>query len=209
MFSNLLEFKWYTVAVLVCLIVLAVALIIAGKQKRNWTSRRLAYGSMCITIAFILSCIALFKMPQGGTVTPGAMLPLILFALAFGPMPGVVVGCAFGLLQLLQNPYVIHPIQMLLDYPLAYAALALGGLMKFAPVPKWSKLMLAILIGTIGQTAMSVLSGVVFFSEYATGPSVLLYSISYNLSCIGTSGLIACLFALIPAIQKLPEMMRD
>ena len=117
MFGDLTGMHWYTAAILVVLI--AMGLVISLSKKSKWTARRLSYAAMCIAIAFVLSCIKLFRMPQGGSVTPAAMLPLIMFALACGPVQGLTIGCAFGLLQLIEDPYVIHPIQLLCDYPLA------------------------------------------------------------------------------------------
>ena len=96
-FGSLLEVKWQTALIVAAFF--SMGAVICTQKRGSWTTRRMAYASMCIAIAFVLSCIKLFRMPQGGSVTPAAMLPLILFALACGPVQGMVVGFAFGLLQ--------------------------------------------------------------------------------------------------------------
>ena len=208
MIEDLLELKWYTVAVLAALIILALVLY-AGARKTRWDSRRIATAAMCIAIGYILSCIKLYKMPQGGSITPASMLPLIAFSVACGPLQGAIVGCAYGMLGQLQDPYVIHPIQMLVDYPLASAALALGGLVRFIPMKKELKLPVAVLLGAIGRYAMAVLSGTVFFAEYApVGQSALVYSLIYNISYLGPDTVICIIIACIPGISRIVDIIR-
>ena len=76
-FKKLLEVPWYTWAVLGILVVAGVLLALNAKKIR-WHSRSLSMGAMCVAIAFVLSCIRLYRMPQGGSITPASMLPLIL-----------------------------------------------------------------------------------------------------------------------------------
>ena len=208
MFSELLELKWYTAAVILSLVAFGVVLYAAARKTR-WDSRRIANAAMCIAIAFILSCIKLYRMPQGGSITPASMLPLIAFAVACGPVQGAIVGCAYGLIGLIQDPYVIHPLQMLVDYPLASGALALGGLVRLIPIKKEFKLPLAVLLGGIGRYAMAVLSGTVFFAEYApVGQSALVYSLIYNISYLGPDVVICMLIAFLPGISRIVDLIR-
>lgn len=208
MFADLLELKWYTVAVILSLIALCIILYLAAR-KTKWDSRRIANAAMCIAIAFILSCIKLYRMPQGGSITPASMLPIIAFAVACGPLQGAIAGCAYGLISLIQDPYVIHPVQMLVDYPLASGALALGGLVCFLPLKKEFKLPLAVLLGGIGRYAMAVLSGTVFFAEYApAGQSALIYSLGYNVAYLGPDIAICMLIAFLPGISRIVDLIR-
>lgn len=208
MFAELLELKWYTLAVILSLAALCIILY-AAARRTHWDSRRIANASMCIAIAFILSCIKLYRMPQGGSITPASMLPLVAFAVACGPLQGAIVGCAYGLIGLIQDPYVIHPIQLLVDYPLASGALALGGLVCFIPMKKELKLPAAVLLGGIGRYAMAVLSGTVFFAEYApVGQSALVYSLLYNLTYIGPDVALCILISFLPGISQIVGLIR-
>ena len=59
-----------------------------------------------------------------------SILPIVLAGYFFNVRIGLIVGMAVGFLNLLLNPYIVHPIQLLLDYPLAFGALGLGGILK-------------------------------------------------------------------------------
>ena len=111
----------------VALVVVMILLMVLSGRKEKWTARDLANAAICVAMSFILSCIKLYEMPQGGSITPASLLPLVLYMVAFGPGRGLVVGFAYGLLQLLQGAYVIHPAQLLVDYPMAFGALALSA----------------------------------------------------------------------------------
>lgn len=150
-------------------------------------------GGLCVGLAFVLSQIKLFEMPMGGTVTPASVLPIVIFCMAFGPAWGFVASVAFSLLQLI-GCYYVTPFQIMLDYILGYAAY---GIIGFAAVPATTRLEIrnplarfckAGLVRAIVFTVMSyavrcfcsVLSGVIFFAEYAGDRNPWIYSITYN-----------------------------
>lgn len=72
------------------------------------------------------------RMAQGGSVSL-EMLPILVIALRRGLVPGVALGLVFGLLQLvLPGAFLVQPLQVALDYPIAFAVLGLAALI---PVP--------------------------------------------------------------------------
>ena len=206
--KKLLEQKWYTWALVAVLVIAAVALFSYARNVK-WNSRQLAMGAMCIAISFVLSLIRLFRMPQGGSITPAAMLPLVIFTVSCGPVKGFIVGCACGLLHLVSDPYIIHPVQMLVDYPLAYGAIALSYVAVLLPIDKRWQLPVAALFGGLGRYCMEVLSGVVFFAEYAGDQNALVYSLVYNLASRGPDTLVCAAVACIPGMHRLVDMMRQ
>ena len=206
--KKLVELPWYTWVLLVLLMATGVIFAL-GSKKTTWNSRRLAMGAMCIAIAFVLSCIRLFRMPQGGSITPASMLPLVLFMVACGPLQGFVVGCVYGLLQLITDPYVIHPVQMLLDYPLATGAMILGCLATLLPIKRQWQLPVAVLLAGIGNYIMAVLSGSIFFAEYAGEQNAWIYSLTYNISYLGPNVLVCILVACIPGMSRLVDMIKQ
>lgn len=125
-------------------------------------------------------------MPQGGSVTLGSMIPLIIFAIAYGPIVGIFAGIAFGLVRLMYDPFVVHWIQLLLDYPLAFGAIGLAGIFKNS----YTK---ATIIAFAGRFLMAFISGVVFFGDMAEGTHPIIYSMAYN----GTYILVELIIALI------------
>lgn len=151
-------------------------------------------GGICIAIAYVLSLLPIYTMPQGGTVTPGSMLPIIFFSLCFGPAWGFAAAFAFSLLQLIGG-YFVAPFQVLLDYTLAFTALGIAGFFaakkpvritetnifrRLRLVPFY-KMVLAVVISMLGRLTFSFISGIVFYAEYAgEGQAVWLYSLGYN-----------------------------
>ena len=195
------------IAIALLLIAMGVCLRFSAK-KVKWNAAMIAKAALCVALAYILNLITLFRMPMGGSVTLVAMLPLILFAVAYGPLEGLLVGCVFGLLDLLINPYVIHPVQLLVDYPMAYGALALACVARAIPAPQRLQLPLAVFFGYLGRYIMAVLSGVVFFAEYAGEEGALIYSLVYNISYLGVEAVMCMVVACIPGMHRLPEMMK-
>ena len=190
------------------LIAMFIGLYFSAKRVK-WDAAMIAKAAICIALAYILSIIKLFRMPMGGSVTLIAMFPLILFSVAFGPLEGLLIGCVYGLLQLMIDPYVIHPLQLLADYPMAYAALALGCLGMQLPLPQRFRLPAAMLLGYLGRYLMAVLSGAVFFAEYAGEQSALIYSLVYNISYLGPEALLCMAAAMIPGMCDLPQILKQ
>ena len=191
-----------------------VAAVMAGglmlsKRRVRWSPQMIAKAAVCMALAYVLSMIKIFRMPQGGSVTLISLLPLILFAVAYGPLEGLLVGFAYGLLQLLIDPYVIHPVQLLVDYPIAFGAVALACSGAKLPLHARLKLPMAVLSGYFGRYVMAVLSGVVFFAEYAGDQGALTYSLVYNIGYLGVEALMCAAVALAPGMHRLPAVLRD
>ena len=56
---------------------------------------------------------------------------------------------------------------------------------------------------------MSVLSGVIFFAEYAGDMNPLVYSVAYNIAYMGGEALLsAVVFMVIPTVKKVVERVR-
>lgn len=163
MFSEFAEVSAATWGVIVALLLVGIIVFAVSKDKKRWTARMLANGALCIALATVLSFVTLYKMPQGGTITLASMLPIFLFSYAYGVGPGMLVGAAYGFVQFLQGGlYFVHPIELLLDYPLAFAMLGLAGLAnKFSD--KWGMIP-GIILGTFGRFVCAFLSGMIFFA---------------------------------------------
>ena len=78
---------WIVVLVLGCL---GGILWAAGRSSKKWNARTVAFGAISIALSLVLSCIRLYRMPQGGSVTLGSMLPIMLFSAAYGVGPGLL-----------------------------------------------------------------------------------------------------------------------
>ena len=129
------------------LVVLALMLLLIGKTRKQWTAKTVAFAALSISLSFVLSLIRLYRMPSGGSVTPASMLPVMLFAAAFGAGPGVLAGAVLGVLQYMQGGWFLNVWQFLLDYVLAYAALGLCGLYISMVIAVLARLLSATLAG--------------------------------------------------------------
>lgn len=159
---------------------LGAVLLVIARGRVRWTARMIANAALCLALAFVLSYIKLFDLPQGGAVTAASLLPIVAFAYSYGLAPGLVVGVAYGLLQMIQDPWIVTPVQAILDYPLAFACIALAAVARKLP-DSWGWLA-GMALAAVGRFVCHTLTGVVFFAEYAegTGLSPFVYSVSYN-----------------------------
>ena len=154
-------------------------------MKKNWTVKMLVEGGLCIALSFVLGYIKLFSMPQGGSVTAGEMIPIIIFALRHGSLPGIVVGALYGFVQMLFGGSIFHPIQAILDYPVAFGVLGLAGLFssEFEKTKSVVPVIKGASLGIVLRMIAHTLTGAIFFASYAPeGQNPWAYSIIYNAS---------------------------
>ena len=176
----------YVSAILLVAAIVALTLLLGRKESFKFDSRTIAFGAICIAMSFALSYVRLFKLPQGGSVTLASLLPLLIFSYIFGIKKGMLIGIVYGVLQAIQDPYIIHPAQFLLDYPIAFSAVGLGGIFSnikaFKKWPQVSLLLGGIVVGLFRFLA-HFLSGVFAFGTYANDAgqsNVGIYSLAYN-----------------------------
>ena len=209
MFEKFADFaqSWTAWATVIVLAVFAAAMIVVMRKNPKWTTQMLTNAALCLALSFILSYIKLFELPQGGSVTCASLLPVIAFAYAYGLAPGLVVGFAYGLLQMIQDPWIVGFTQAMLDYPIAFGAIGLAGLAHKLP-SKYGFVVGIVLVGIVRFVCHTV-SGVVFFASYAegTGLSPLVYSLSYNSFVFVDLGIDLVVIA-IPAVRRALDRMR-
>lgn len=95
--------------------------------KTIFTAREIAEAGIAIGLAAVLSMIKVYHLPAGGSITAGSMIPILLLALRRGYKLGVVAAALYGVVQIIEGAYIVHPVQLFLDYPLAFGALGLAG----------------------------------------------------------------------------------
>ena len=187
---------------------LGVVLLVIARGHIRWTARMLANAALCLALAFVLSYIKLFDLPQGGAVTAASLLPIVAFAYSYGLAPGLVVGVAYGLLQMIQDPWIVTPVQAILDYPLAFACIALAAVARRLP-DSWGWLA-GMALAAVGRFVCHTLTGVVFFAEYAegTGMTPFVYSVSYN-SFVFVDMAICAVVMAFPQVRRALKRMTE
>ena len=208
MFSKFAKITPVTWGVIAALFIFGIVVFAITKDKKRWTARMLANAALCIALATVLSYVRLYKMPQGGSITPASMLPVMMFAFAFGFGPGLVCAVAYGVLQMFQDMYIVGWVQAMLDYLLAYGALAVVGLFR-----KWKSPLnfsIGVIVAGLLRITFHVISGVVYFADYAPeGMSPLAYSLGYNLTSAGVDSLICAVIGFIPGVRKFTLKMAE
>lgn len=161
--------------------------------------RALCEGAILVALAFILSFVKLYELPNGGSLTP-AMFPILLYALRWGLPRGLIAGFVFGLLQLIfDGAYAWGWQSMLLDYLLAFTPLGLAGLFKGKA---WG-IFPGTVLGCAARFVIHYISGVTIYRiieptavpGFGTFDNAQLYSLVYNGSYMLPNTLLALLLA--------------
>lgn len=196
----------YVLTAIILVAVLVVAALLATKKDRKkMNAKQLAYCGMIIALGTVTSMIKLYEFPFGGSVTFFSMLFICLAGYFYGPATGILTGCAYGILQFLLGPYILFPIQVVVDYLLAFGALGLSGVFYKSR----HGLIKGYILGICGRYVFAVLSGWLFFGEYAwEGWSPLPYSLAYNAAYIFTEGIVTIIILAIPAVSKGLEQVK-
>ncbi len=165
---SLSEVWLYILMAVLILIIGALAFFFGKREKVNHT-KAVVYAGVMIALSFALSYVRLFHLPQGGSVTLASLLPLLLYSYAFGARRGVLVGLICGLLQFIQEPIIYHPAQFLLDYPIAFSAIGLSGILFRTPTAnkKILRFVLGAVFAGLIRYASHVISGIFVFYVWA------------------------------------------
>jgi putative proton-coupled thiamine transporter YuaJ len=173
----------YVFTALIVASIVLIAFLLGKKQEVNST-KSIVYASISIAMAFALSYLTVIRLPSGGSITVASLLPIIVYSYMFGARKGVLVGLIYSLLQFIQAPWFLHPVQFLLDYPVAFSAIGLAGVFKernaFSGKPIW-QFIAGCILGAILRYAAHLVSGIfVFGSGDPENYSAVAWSFMYN-----------------------------
>ncbi len=157
----------------------------------------LVYCAACIALATVASMIKVFSFPTGGAITLCSMLFATLPGFFFGPTVGIAAAVAYGILQFIIEPYMLTPVQVILDYVLGFGAFGISGFFS----NRKNGLVYGYLAACALRWFFTFLSGWVFFGEYAwEGWNPAAYSAVYNIIYIGAEAVITCVLLQVPAM---------
>lgn len=167
----------------------------------KFSTRMLVYIALMLAITILLKQIRLYHFPQGGSITLGSALPLMLVSFRYGAPVGMLAGFIFGLINIILDPFILHPIQVLFDYPLPSMAAGLAAIF-----PK--NFIAATFLVFAGKFACHFISGVAFFASYTPeGTSPIIYSLTVNATTIIPECLICCVLLKVLPIERLLNAM--
>ena len=164
-------------------------------------AKQIAFCAMAMALAVVTSMFKIIDMPMGGSVTLFSMLFIVLTGYWFGVRTGITTAVAYGILQLLINPYIISIWQMLMDYFFAFGALGVAGL--FSNIKGY-------IAGILGRYFFSFLSGWIFFAVYTPDffNSAILYSLAYNGAYIGLEAAITLIVLALPPVNEAMQAVK-
>lgn len=188
----------------VLLVILLAALIFvihalgkASLKSRQMQTKQLVYCSAAIALGTVASFIKVASLPFGGSITLFSMMFICLIGYIYGARTGLITGVAYGILQFITDPYIFAPLQVLLDYPLAFGALGLAGFFS----AKKHGLITGYLVGVFGRYICHVLSGYIFFAAYAPeGMNPFLYTLGYNATYIVPEAILTVIAMCLPPV---------
>ena len=204
---------WLYIGAFIIFGVLAVIGGLLGKKTNpKEATRSITFAAVSVALGLALSLISPIRMPQDGKVTIAGLLPLMLYSQMFGMRKGILVGAVFGLLMAIQDPWILHPAQFLLDYPLAFACIGVCSIFTQDGIKdKRGVLLFACgsVLAVLLRYAAHVLSGIFAFSMYAQpGYGAVAWGFLYNtfaLADMAISLAVGVLMLLNNAFRKLVD----
>ena len=212
--------KWISVGAVAAL--LAVILIVCSLTKKKVNAKRLAFGGVCAAMSFTLAILKVSPIQYGGSITLASFVPILIYSYCYGAADGFIIGLVHGLLNFIEDPYILTPATFLLDYLLAFASVGVMGF--FGKMHRKEKGCLPLVLGCVAVFSLRfvshLLSGMIFFMQdavwvsfpaWATG-NAFIYSLIYQCVYIPADALIATLtiVALCKSgvFDKLVKMMK-
>jgi thiamine transporter len=169
----------------------------------KFNTKKITFTAMMIALALIFEIFSTFvlPLPQGGNISVVA-IPLMILGYYYGAptamLGGVIVGVSQGLFV---PPFVVNPIQYLLDYVFPFAFMGMATVfIKLKPKQENILLSLGILLSLTLRYISHVISGTLFFAEYAGDQIPIIYSLIYNITFIGPTLIITLILGPIVLI---------
>ncbi len=194
--------KWLSVLG-VFLVLGALVLISALRGGKRLDAKQIAFAGVCVATSFTLAVIKFSPVQYGGSITLASFVPIMLYAYAYGVADGLLVGLVHGLLNFIEDPYILTPATFIFDYLLAFMSVGVMGF--FGKMRRKERGVLPLVLGTACvftlRFASHLVSGMIFFTQdsvWVTLPAwamknAFVYSFIYQCIYVPADGLIAAL----------------
>lgn len=144
-------------------------------MKNN--TQRLTVSGIMIALGTVLSLLAIFRLPYGGSITVFSMVPIMLLGYIYGVRWGVLCGAVFGALQALLGATMSSAFAgqklcgvtliLFLDYIVAFSVLGFAGILKKTGKNAVSTFALGCLLAASLRLVAHFTSGVILFGGWA------------------------------------------
>ena len=168
--------------------------------------KKFTLSAIFVAIAYVLSFVKLLHLPFGGSITLFSMLFISFPSYFFGLKYGFMASISYSLLQLIVDPYIVHPIQLILDYIIAFSSFGIVGI--FGREDK--DFVLGFIIACLIRFIASTISGYVFFKEYTPeGWNPIVYTVVYNGSYIFTECVLSLIVISVKPVKRILHKFRN
>ena len=149
-----------------------------------------------------------------------AMVAVLVMAYRRGWLPAILTGLLMGLMDIATSAYILHPVQLLLDYILPYAVVGLVGLLRPLFIKSQTKsekilwIISAAVIGGLLKFTSHYLAGIIYwanpenFAWNLNQMNPYLYCFIYNIAFIGPS-IILCAALMVVMYLTAPKILMD
>ena len=177
---------WISVGAIAAMAIIIAVICFYNRKNKIFDTKNIVFAGLSIAASFGLSFIKIAPVQYGGSITLASMLPIMLYAYLFGPVCGLTAGMIHGLLQFVQDPYLLTPVTWLLDYPLAFCGIFFMGIAK----KRFGRsVLLSLIVGVLLTYAFRfschLISGFIYFAHNAIWvdlpqSNAFVYSFLYN-----------------------------
>lgn len=203
-----------TAGMIAFLVIIAVLVLLTAffkkkedvKQEnaKSFSAKQLVFSAAALALGFVTSYIKIIDMPWGGSVTLCSMLFVTLIGYWYGPKIGLTAGFAYGILQFIQGggDFILSPMQVCMDYILAFAALGLSGFCSRTKNGLIKGYLLAILVRGLFHTIGGYLYWMEYMPESFPKSLSFLYPFAYNYAYLLVEALITIVILLLPPVKN-------
>lgn len=175
-----------------------------GKKKLILFIAEIAiFTALALALDFVCNLYLSFSWLEGGSISI-AMVPIFIMCYRWGPKGGFLTALLTGTIQIFWG-YYMHPVQVLLDYTLAYTVCGVASL--FFTLIKNKKgfmrhlyICISILLGCTLRLACATLSGCIFFEVDFVA------SVVYNATYLIPSAIL-CMIICCIVVESLRDLL--
>lgn len=169
-------------------------------MKKEYDLRILAEVVIFAALSAMLYFFRIYTLPMGGSITLGSMVPILWLALRRGVRAGMEAGLIMGLVVMTIEPFLFHPVQIMLDYFIPFAVLGLAGFFKKHAV-------IGVGVGITARFVSHFLSGVIFADIFIpAGENPIVYSAIYNGTYLVPELIISAIIIYVLAKKRIIEI---
>ena len=180
-------------------------------DRTSKTIRTIVEVALFAAIGYILDEIQgafAVSFTSGGSIGI-AMLPIIIIAYRRGWLPAILTGIIMGAFDMTTKAYIVHPIQVFLDYIFPYAFVGVAGFFKplFDKAEDKKTKILWLVVGIVSGGTLKLVSHFLAGGFFWADPDYFawnlnymhpwLYSFLYNLAAVGPSIVLVIAVAII------------